>query len=126
MSLRKFLVFMTLVTLICWVGWMTVLFYIDPDTTGFVGLFLFYISLFFALIGTFTLGGFFFRVWFTKTEMIFQHVGIAFRQSVFFSVLLVGALVLQGLAMLTWWNSLFLLLAMIVLEYFFLSRRSTL
>lgn len=125
MSLKKFLIFMTITTIICWVGWITVLYYIDPESTGVIGLSLFYISLFFALIGTFTLAGFFIRIWFQKTEMLFQHVGVAFRQSMFFSLLVVGAVILQGMRLLTWWNAALFILFLATLEYFFLARRST-
>lgn len=125
MSLKKFLIIITVVTVICWIGWIVVLFYIDPKGTGFIGLFLFYISLFFALIGTFSILGFFIRVWFSKKEMVFQHVGIAFRQSLLFSILLVGSLVLQGMRIFTWWNALLFVFCLAVLEYFFLSHKNS-
>jgi len=116
---------MTVVTLICWIGWITVLFYIEPANSGFVGLLLFYVSLFFALIGTFSLLGFFFRVWFSRAEIIFQHVGIAFRQALLFSLLLVGSLLLQGMRTLTWWNAILFVISLAILELFFLTRKST-
>lgn len=114
---------MSIVTLVCWLGWITVLFYIDPHSTGVVGLILFYLSLFFALIGTFSLLGFFFRVWFLKTEMIFRHVGIAFRQALLFALLLVGSLILQGMRVFTWWNAGLFLVSLSLIEFFFLSRK---
>ncbi len=117
--------FMTAVTVICWIGWITVLFYIDPDSAGFIGLFLFYISLFFAVIGSFSLLGFFFRVWFSKEEVVFHHVGIAFRQALLFSLLLVGSLILQGMRILTWWNAALFVICLAVLELFFLTRKKS-
>ncbi|MDP3964811.1 MAG: hypothetical protein Q8Q20_04130 [bacterium] len=122
MSLKKFLVIMTVVTLVCWIGWITVVFYIDPDSGGFLGLSLFYLSLFLAITGTFALLGFFFRVWFSHNEKVFEHVGIAFRQSILFSILIVGALVLQGVRILTWWNVILFIFAVGLLELFFLTR----
>lgn len=116
---------MTIVTLICWIGWITVIFYIDPVATSFIGLLLFYVSLFFALIGTFSLLGFFFRVWFSKTDVLFQHIGIAIRQSLFFSLLLVGSLILQGMRTLTWWNAALFIISLSILELFFLTRKSS-
>lgn len=124
MSLKKFLIFMSVVTLICWIGWITVVFYIDPNLTGFIGLFLFYVSLFFALIGTFSLLGFFFRVWFLKTEVVFKHVGIAFRQALLFSLLVIGAFVLQGMRVFTWWNAALFVISLSFIELFFLTRKS--
>ncbi|MFA5107069.1 MAG: hypothetical protein WC497_01935 [Patescibacteria group bacterium] len=124
MSLKRFLIFMTIVTLICWLGWITVVFYIDPFSTGFIGLLLFYVSLFFALIGTFSLLGFFFRVWFLKTEMVFKHVGIAFRQALLFALLVIGAFVLQGMRIFTWWNAALFIISLSLIELFFLTRKS--
>ena len=124
MSLKRFLIFMTIVTLICWIVWITVVFYIDPYSTGFIGLLLFYVSLFFALIGTFSLLGFFFRVWFLKTEMVFKHVGIAFRQALLFALLVIGAFVLQGMRIFTWWNAALFIISLSLIELFFLTRKS--
>lgn len=116
---------MSIVTTLCWIGWITVLFFIDPDQTEFIGIFLFYLSLFFALIGTFSLLGFFFRVWFSRKEIVFQHVGISFRQALLFSLLLVGSLALQGLRILTWWNAALFIVSISILEFFFLSRKDS-
>lgn len=123
MSLRRFLILATLGTVISWVGWLTILFYINPATAGSIGLTLFYLALFFALAGTFTLLGFFVRVWFTKEPVIYRHVGIAVRQSVLFSILVVGSLMLQGNLLYSWWSAALLLAALAILELFFLSRK---
>ena len=114
---------MTLITLVCWVAWLVVLFYLNPFEAGFVGLLLFYISLFFALFGSFALLGFFLRVWFSKEQIIFRHLGIATRQSLWFSVLLVSTLLLQGSGFIRWWNILLLIIFLTLLEFFFLSRK---
>jgi len=123
MSLKKYLFIMTLITLVCWVAWLVVLFYLNPFEAGFVGLLLFYISLFFALFGSFALLGFFLRVWFSKEQIIFRHLGIATRQSLWFSVLLVSTLLLQGSGFIRWWNILLLIIFLTLLEFFFLSRK---
>ncbi|MBU0706752.1 hypothetical protein KKG41_00055 [Patescibacteria group bacterium] len=123
MSLKNFLVLMTIVTTICWIGWITVLFYINPDGAGFIGQVLFFVSLFFALIGTFSILGFFLRVWFSKKEMVFQHVGKAFRQAFLFSLLIVGSLILQGMRIFTWWNATLFIICVAMLELFFLTRK---
>ena len=101
---------MTVITLVCWIAWLIVLFYLDPEQTGLMGFLFFYVSLFFALIGTFSLLGFFARVWFSKEQVIFRHLGIATRQSLWFSMLLVGTLLLQGSGFIRWWNVLLLII----------------
>jgi len=100
-----------------------VLFYVNPDEAGIIGFSLFYLSLLLALIGTFSLIGFFGRVWFTKERVIFRHLGVSTRQSVWFSTLLVGTLLLQGSGYLRWWSILLLVILVTLLEFFFLSRK---
>ncbi|MFZ6036243.1 MAG: hypothetical protein ACOYUK_03820 [Patescibacteria group bacterium] len=122
MSLKKYLIIMTSATLVSWTAWLFVFFFINPDEAGVVGFALFYLSLFFALVGTFSLFGFFVRVWFTKEQVIFRHLGVATRQSFFFAILLVGALVLLGADVLRWWTIVLLVMFMTLLEFFFISR----
>lgn len=114
---------MTTATLVCWVSWLVVLYFINPTGAGFIGFSLFYLTLLIALIGTFSLIGFFGRVWFSKERVIFRHLGISTRQSMWFSFLLVGTLILQGTDYLKWWSVLFLIVLLTLLEFFFLSRK---
>lgn len=123
MSLKKYLIFTTTATLVSWIAWLIVLFYINPAEAGFIGFLLFYVSLFFALIGTFSLVGFFGRVWFTKEQIIFRHLGVSTRQSFFFAVLVVGILLLQGAGLYRWWTVISLVLLLTLLEFFFISRK---
>jgi hypothetical protein len=125
MSLKKYLVIMSLMTLFCWLAWLVVLYFINPTEAGFVGFLLFYCSLFVALVGTFSLFGFFLRVWFSREEVIFRHLGISTRQSIWFAILMVGSLLLLGAGYLRWWSELLLLAFLILLEFFFLSRKVT-
>lgn len=123
MSLKKYLIFMTTATFICWLAWLIVVFYVNPQEAGFLGFTMFYVSLFLALTGTFSLVGFFGRVWFTREAVIFRHLGISTRHAVWFALLLVCALLLQGSGFLRWWNIFFLVLLFTLLEFFFLSRK---
>ena len=113
---------MLLSTLICWGAWVLILVSIDPNTSGFIGPLIFYVALFFALVGTFSLIGFYLRVWFSRNEVIYQHVTTSFRQGILLSVALVGVLVLQSFRYLTWWSVLLFVAAVIILELFFLSQ----
>ena len=123
MSLKKYLILMTSVTVFCWLAWLVVLFYMNPEEAGLAGFAMFYASLFSTLIGSFSLLGFFLRVWFSRETLIFRHLGVATRQSMWFSALLVTALLLQGGGMLKWWSALLLVLFLILLEFFFISRK---
>lgn len=125
MSLKKYLIFMSFLTLFCWLAWLVVLFYLNPFEAGFIGYLCFYFSLFFAFLGTFSLFGFFIRVWFSKEPVIFRHLGVSFRQSLWFAILLTTALILQGSRFLRWWNILLLVFFLTFLEFFFLSKKQT-
>ncbi|MFH1598371.1 MAG: hypothetical protein ABIB97_04890 [Patescibacteria group bacterium] len=125
MPLKRYLIGISLSTLFCWLAWITVLYYINPETSGFIGLFLFYISLLVALTGTLALIGFFIRVWFSQEEIVYKHVGKSLRQAVLFSLLVVGGLLLQGARLLTWWNGLLFIMGLAVLELFFLTRQTS-
>ncbi len=123
MSLIGYLMLMSLATLICWAGWYTVVLLINPWQTGFWGLTLFYLSLALSLTGTFAVVGFFIRLFLLKQELVFQKVVIAFRQAIFFSLLIVGFLWLQSNRLLTWYNAAFLIIGLTVLEFFMISKR---
>jgi hypothetical protein len=123
MSLKRYLIIMSLMTLVCWLAWVVVLFQIDPEQAGGIGLTLFYVSLLFALIGTFSLLGFFIRVWFSKEPVIYRHLGISTRQSIWFAILVVVSLLLKKADFLRWWSAGLLLIFLLLLEFFYLSRR---
>ena len=115
---------MMISTVFCWASWVMILIYVDPESTGVVGLAAFYVSLFFALIGTLTLLGFYLRVWFSHNEILFAHVGPSFRQAIFLSLVLVGSLILQSFRLLTWWDGALFIAAVALLEFYFISRQS--
>jgi hypothetical protein len=113
---------MTVSTLVFWGSWALVLQNVDPNAAGFVGLFIFYVSLLFALVGTFMLFGVGVRSLRHRAWPVFRHLGISLRQGILFAVLLVGALYLQGNGLFTWWNMVFFILGLALLEFFFLVR----
>lgn len=121
MTLTRYLIVMISATLIWWGAFFWVIFKIDPLEAGFLGFLFFYLSLVFALTGTFSLIGFLVRILVLKNELIFRQVALAFRQSISFALLIVGALFLESKDFLTWWNILFLILALTLLEFVFIS-----
>lgn len=124
MSLKKYLISISVTTLFAWVSWVTVLFYIDP-ASGWLAHVLFHGSLFLAVLGTFSLIGFYIRVRTRTTEAIFRHIGISFRQGVMLAVLVIGSLVLMGAGLYSWWSAGLYILFLIILELFFLSHAKT-
>ncbi len=103
---------------------MLVVFNIDPYEGGIMGRVLFLSTLFFALFGTISLAGFAIRAATRRDAPLYMQVIVSFRQAVLIALLIIAALVLQALHMLTWWNSMIMLLCMIMIELFFLTRSS--
>ena len=122
MSLLRYLIVMTLATLLCWAAFGLVIFYINPKNSGLIGFISFYLSLFLAMAGTASLVGFLVRAIFVKKEALFRYMGVSLRQAILFSVLLIFALLLLGNQLFRWWNVILLILALALLEFFFLTR----
>lgn len=123
MSLKKYLILMSVCTLFCWLALVLVINYIDPTETNLLGFLFFYLSLFLACLGTMSVLGFAVRMKFLKDEIVYKQVGTAFRQAVMFSFLVTGSLFLQSKSLLTWWNILLFILALTILEFFFISYK---
>ncbi len=113
---------MATLTVVCWLAWLSVLFIINPDETGLIGFVLFYFSLFLAILGTASLIGFIVRAR-SNQGPVFYQIEVSFRQGMWIGFLITGLLLLQFLELLKWWNGLFLFLALIFLELFFISSR---
>lgn len=122
MSLKKYVIGMIFATVFCWTAWGLILFYIDPKAAGIVGLVCFHLSLFFSLVGTFTLTGLALRIRFSHNEILFAHVGVAFRQAVLLATVIVGCLIFQQFRILNWWDGTLFAVSVGLLEFYFMSR----
>ncbi len=122
MTLRKCFVLILLSTFLCWLSWGVVVLYIDPEETGSLGFFLFYLALLLSLIGTLTLLGFLIRVKLSK-DPVSKKMVTSFRQAIWFSFLIIAFISFKGLGLLRWWNISLLILALIFLEMFFISYK---
>lgn len=123
MTLKTYLIIMLLATAICWAAWAIVINSIDPETTNLVGLLLFYASLFLAIVGTSAILGFLVRFILLRQELVFRQVVRAFRQSFLFAAIIIASLVLQSIQLFTWYNALFLIIGLTVLEFFLISYK---
>jgi hypothetical protein len=122
MSLKGYLNILFLVTLLSIVAFVMVLIYVDPDTTGTIGFFLFYTTLFFSLVGIFTIIGFRLRQIFLNNELLYSLIGLSFRQSIWLSLIIVGLLFMQGLSILSLWIGIFYVISIFLLEVYFLAE----
>jgi len=110
--------------LAAWFAWLIVLFKLNPYTTMGLSLFFFFITLFIALTCTFTVIGFYFRVWLFKNEIFYKHINIALRQGVFLALIATFGLVFQMLRVLTWWSGFLLMFVAVLLEFYFSAKDS--
>ena len=124
MTLRQYFFWMILATALCWLGWLSVVWMVDPAEAGVLGLFLFYAALSLALIGSFSVVGLGLRALARRQEPVSRHAATSFRQSVLLTGLMAGSLALQSRSLLTWWNLLLFVATMTVLEFFLISFRS--
>ncbi len=123
MTLTKYVLIVLVATLLAWVGFGVVLSQINPETAGLDGLALFYVILFLALLGSFALMGLSIRLHTQQQHLPYYLVLLSFRQAIFFSVLVVGALLLQSHRVLYWWDMIVLVGLLTILEFFALKIR---
>lgn len=116
MTLKNYLILMTLATILCWGSFVFIINIVDPEITNYIGFILFYLSLFLALIGTSAIIGFLIRFVLLKRELVFYAVKIAFRQSFLFALFLVSLLFLFSQNLITWFNLVLLLIIFTILE----------
>jgi len=123
MTLKRYLIFLLSIVVVSWAAWSLILFMIDPFLTNWIGVALFYASLFLALLGTASLLGFIIRFVALKQKLAFRVVSDAFRQSFFFASFLLAILFLLSMGLFSWLNILFLISGLSVLEFFLISLR---
>lgn len=126
MTFRMYIIFMSVATLLSWAAWALVMWNMDPTQAGFAGFFMFYLTLFMALIGSLTLLGVLYRVLLLRRRNVLtREVRVAFRHAVLLSVVAIVSLALSGQGLLRWWVILGFVIFMSVLEYLFLIREES-
>ena len=117
MTLRQYLVLMSVGALICWLAWFFVLGSLDPSQAGFFGFLFFYASLFLALSGTFSVIGFLIKKIILKNDQIvFHHVKNTFRQGILLAMVIILGLILLQVKLLTWWDAILLVMLFAAIE----------
>ncbi len=121
MTLRSYLMFMSIATALCWAAFGYVVSAVNPETTNWLGFSLFYLSLFLSAVGTSAIIGFVVRFVLLHRVLAFYSVKAAFRQSFFFSFLLVAIFYFLAHGLFTWLNLVYLVLGLTILEFFIIS-----
>lgn len=111
--------------MICWASFFHVVLTIDPFAVGFMGFFFFYLSLFFSAGGTFVFLSFFLRRRFHPAELPGLLMKVSLRQGFLLALVLDISLYFLSKNMLRWWNGIFLVLMVLVIEAFFQLTKKT-
>ncbi len=109
-------------TLVAWAGVALVLFKLDPYETIDLSVSLFFISLFFALMGTFTLILFVLKRWKASHYIALKHVNVSLRQGFLLSVCALICAGLLMLGLLRIWNGLLIVILITLIEFYWSSR----
>lgn len=123
MTLKNYILAMSFLSLVCWVAFFFVAGMINPFTTSWLGLLLFYTTLTASLIGTSSILGLVFRFFFKKEQAIFNAVKNSFRQSFLFSLFIVALLLLKSFNLFSWINLLILIAIFTIFEIFLRPRK---
>ncbi|MFO0702711.1 MAG: hypothetical protein U0514_02430 [Candidatus Andersenbacteria bacterium] len=99
-----------------------VLLFLNPLTAGWLGLTILAASLYFLTVSLFTLLGFTARVWRSGREIIYAHLGTAFRQGLLLGVVVVGSLLLQAFRIFNIWSAVLFVVAVVLVELAFQSH----
>jgi hypothetical protein len=110
-------------SILCWTALILIILNTHPTVGGKNIIIFFFISLFFALVGTFSLIGFYLRLWFSKNELIYSHLGPAIRQAILISLCIIVLLGLQILRLVNIWTGILVVLAILSLEFFFRTKK---
>ncbi len=125
MTLRQYLILMSIGAFICWLAWFFVVSSIDPTQTSFFGFLFFYLSLFLALTGTVSVMGFLVKKIILKEDrVVFHHVKSTFRQGMLAALIIISGLILLQIKLLAWWSAILLVLFFTAVEgIIFTSRK---
>jgi hypothetical protein len=115
---------MSIGTILSWLAVLLIMTMIDPTNSEILIFIIFYLSIFMAITGMFSILGLISRVFILKKHFpLTQQVVTSFRQAVILSGLLTGLLLLQSKAMLTWWNFILLIIIITSIESIFLTTK---
>jgi hypothetical protein len=129
---KKYILPLSIITGTSWVTFILALTNLEPcsqyDVQTFCAsissgsMIMFFLTLFLALTGTFTLLGYLTRFYIYKEELYFNHLGISIRQGILLSICSVTAIGFLSINVLRWWTALLLLSIIVMIEFYFLSK----
>ena len=121
MTFRQYLMLMGGTTLLAWFAWGLVLWRINPDEAGWLGMALFFLTFTLGLVGVFATASMSYRVLVMRRPVVLREARIAFRQAAFLAIAAGLMLFLAARDALSWGVMLLVLVVFGGLEYLSLS-----
>jgi len=122
MTVRSYLWGLRLLALVAIGGLAVVVIFVDPIRDGIMGQILFYFSLFFSVTGLAALFLFWFRRHVSGNEIVYENLGMSFREGALVALTLVAMFFLQSLRILVWWDAALVMVGVLLVELWFLSK----
>ena len=113
---------LSIAAIMCWAAFGMAILSVNPYKADFISIASFFISLFFAIAATLTAIIFFFRGRKENDDSLARKLGVSFRHSSLIALAACGLLVLQAFRILTWWDGVLLVIAILLIEMYFRSR----
>ncbi len=123
MSIKTYLLIISLATLLAWLSWFMVVMNMNPDTGGLRPILFFYLSMIVSLTGVFAILGLILRCLRNKKEPIFYKALRSFRQGFWLAGIAAGSLFLFQQQILTYLSGGLLIGIFIFLELLVLTRQ---
>jgi len=121
MTLRTFLLGSFVGTILGWLVWLAIVFWLDPIQAGTFGFVLFFLALFLAIASTTALIGYALRRILAPGHHPAYSVRPSLRQGIWLGLLFDLLVLLQLLRLGRWWLTLIIVIFFISLEFVFLS-----
>ena len=122
MRLKNFLWLVEILTIIFWVIFLLILFFINPYKSEASIFTLFFISLLFAFAGSWSVVEFRIKTKIYGMDEINKKISSSLRHGAMVSLVLSGLLFMQGIDVLKFWDGIIFVLAIILFEAYFLAR----
>lgn len=124
MKLKNFLWLLEVLTVVFWVIFLLILFFVNPYKSEANVFILFFVSLLFAFAGTWSIIEFSLKVKFKGMEDVNKKILTSFRHGAMISLVGSGLLFMQGIGVLKFWDGIIFVLAVVLFEAYFLTRTS--
>jgi len=126
MKLKRFLWLVEVLSIVFWVVFLLILFFINPyraDANIFI---LFFVSLLLAIAGTWSVIEFRVKIKVSGPDETNRKIASSFRHGLMVALALSGLLFMRGIDVLSLWEGLVFVLAIILFEAYFMTRGNVL